>query len=46
MLKKIKVIERDNILLLPLFSKNVIKPLSKYAINMLIRIGAKIPPKK
>tara|TARA_B100000401_G_C52475572_1_gene563289 strand:- start:464 stop:637 length:174 start_codon:yes stop_codon:yes gene_type:complete len=41
-----KVIVRAKVLLLPFSSKKTFKPFKIYAIKILIKIGAKIPPKK
>ena len=46
MLKINKVIESETALLFPLSSRKVINPFKMYAKRMLIRIGAKIAPKK
>ncbi len=41
-----KVIVRDKVLLLPFSSKKVMRPFKTYAMRILTKIGAKIPPKK
>ena len=41
-----KVSERDKVLLVPFSSKKTFRPFKIYAMRILIKIGAKIPPKK
>ena len=41
-----KVTERDKVLLVPFSSKKTFRPFRIYAMRILIKIGAKIPPKK